>query len=239
VKAGAGTSGSTACATARRSLDWQGSAQYNARHALLRGELDQIRRDGGTQEALRLSASGGIALLGGRLHFSRPVQDSFALVRIASLADVPVTVNGMGAGSTDARGELFIPQLASYAETHVAVDTRMVPIEYSLARVSRSVLVAERTGAVIDFEARRVQAVVGRLFAGGAPLQRALVSLRSAQLAVSTSTGPEGELYLEQLPAGSYLGAAELQGGPCRFAVEVPASDAMFLELGELRCEAG
>ena len=63
----------------------------------------------------RLSAAGGIVYVGGRVGFSRPVTDSFGLVRVDRLEGVRVSLNNQEIGRTDASGEVFLPNLGSYS----------------------------------------------------------------------------------------------------------------------------
>ncbi len=228
---------------------WHAMAQRHARHLQWRGELQRRTGAGATADEQRLSASGGIAWLGGSWHLSRPVQAAHALVQVGELEGVPVRVNGLAMGETDARGRLFVPQVGAWQETEFAIDARRIPIDHTVPRIRQRVLLPERGGAVIDFQARRLQAVVARLLrpwrpgdAGAArpvPLALAVVRLQAGGQAIETATGREGEIYLENLPPGSYPGEALGGAGepPCRFTLAVPASDEVLVDAGDLRCE--
>ncbi len=231
------------------SARWHGTAQLNARHLQWRGELQRRTGPGDTTHEVRLSASGGMARLGGAWHFSRPVQEAHALVQVGGLEGVPVRVNGQAMGETDARGQLFVPQVGAWQETEFAIDPRRIPIDHTVPRIRQRVVLPERGGAVIDFEARRLQAVVARLLrawrpgdpgpARPLPVSLAVVRLQAGGQAVETATGREGEIYLENLPAGTYPGEALADDGTtaCRFALQVPASDEVMVDAGDLRCE--
>lgn len=239
---------------------WHGAAQLNARHLQWRGELQRRTGAGAASNEMRLAASGAMAWIGGGWHLSRPVQDAHALVQVGDLEGVPVRVNGLAMGVTDARGQLFVPQLGAWQETEFTIDARRIPIDQSVPRVSRRVVLPERGGAVIDFQARRLQAVIARLVRPGAgqpvPLPQAVVRLRPDMRAdtqdgpppqvpaAETITGREGEIYLENLPAGTYRGQADADGAGttgsaavCRFTLRVPASDEVVIDAGDLPCE--
>lgn len=220
----------------------RGAATLNAAHLQLRGDLRQQPGSTNRQDELRLGASGGISWLGDDLYFSRPVQDSYALVQVGDLAGVPVRVNGQNLGETDVHGRLFVPRVNSLLETDIGIDARRIPIDHAVPRVSRRIVLPPRTGAVIDFQVRRLQALVGRLLApatAGAPqpLARAQVQLQAGGQAIDTTTGLEGEIYLENLPVGRHAGQAQVDGKACQFALEVPASADVILDAGDLRCE--
>lgn len=229
--------GTTSAATRTR-----GAATLNAAHLQMRGDLRQQQGRTSRQDELRLGASGGISWLGGDLYFSRPVQDSYALVQVGDLAGVPVRVNGQNLGETDRHGRLFVPRVNSLLETDIGIDARRLPIDHAVPRVNRRIVLPPRTGAVIDFQARRLQALIGRVVApatpgASQPLVRAQVRLKAGEQTIDTTTGLEGELYLENLPVGRYTGRAQADGKACRFELEIPPSTEVILDAGDLRCE--
>ena len=59
--------------------------------------------------------------------------------------------------------------------------------------------------------------------------------LSRAQI-IETFTGPEGELYLEDLAPGAHHGEVESDKGRCRFDLQMPHHDAVLVELGRLAC---
>lgn len=220
----------------------RGAVTLNAAHLQLRGDLRQQQGSTSRQDELRLGASGAMSWLGGDVYFSRPVQDSYALVQVGDLAGVPVRVNGQTLGETDPHGRLFVPRVNSLLETDFGIDARRIPIDHAVPRVNRRIVLPPRTGAVIDFQARRLQALIGRLMAPATPgapqpLARAQVRLQAGGQAIDTTTGLEGELYLENLPVGRHSGQAQAVGRVCRFELEVPASAEVILDAGDLRCE--
>lgn len=226
---------------------WRASGQWNAPQAMLSAELrGGLPGEGGSRaESLRVGASGGLVWVGGRPHFTRPVQDSFALVRVGALADVPVALNGTPMGRTDARGEVLIPAIASYAHAVVALDAQALPLDVSVPALRRRFMLAPRGGAVIDFPVARIHAVTARLIGpitgGGAeigPWPLARVSIRAGGTPLDTFTGRDGELYLENLQPGRYEGQATLQARRCRFVLEVPAREESLIETGPLACGA-
>lgn len=211
--------------------------QYQGRHGILRGTYRRWDAGTGRQSSLRLAASGGLAWVEGRTYLTRPIRDSFAVARLgADLAEVPVTVDGNRVGVTDARGEVFLPGLFGYREAEIAMDPQALPIDYSVPRVRRHVMLPARSGAVIDFDARRVRAVTGRL-AGLPPPGITNIRITAGQQAIEATTGRDGALYLENIPAGRHAAEAGPPGARCQFTLDVPPDDAWFIELGEIACE--
>lgn len=216
--------------------------QYNGRYGVYTAEYRADIPDGGTAtEAARLSAAGGIVYVGGRAGFSRPVTDSFGLVRVDRIEGVRVYLNNQEIGRTDSSGEVFLPNLGSYYENQVSINDKDVPIDYSLSEVVKYVSPPLRSGSVIPFEARKFQAVTGTIAIrrGGEeiPAEYLEVRMRADGEEITFPTGKGGEFYLENAAPGLYRGTVPAPGRPCRFEVTIPKSDEMLIELGGIACE--
>jgi outer membrane usher protein len=185
---------------------------------------------------MRVSAAGAFTFIAGQAYLSRPVEDSYAVVQVGELADVPVTVNGMPAGVTDRRGRLFVPRVSANYDTVVEINAQAVPIDHVIAELQTRVVLPERSGTVIRFEARRLRALAAQLVSGQQPLARARVWIGSTGQIIETVTGPQGELYLENLAPGAHHGEVESHTGRCRFDLHMPHHDEVLVELGTLAC---
>lgn len=217
--------------------------QYNGRYGIYTAAYRaEIPDAGATRESARLTAAGGIAYVGGTVGFSRPVTDSFGLVRVSGLEGVRVSLNNQEIGRTDSSGEVFLPNLGSYYENQVSINDRDIPIDYSLSEVIRYVSPPLRSGSVIPFEARKFQAVTGtisiRRDGETVPAEYLEVRMRVDGEKIVFPTGKGGEFYLENVPPGRYRASVLGPDGPCGFEMEIPASDEMLIEQGGLSCEA-
>jgi len=223
-----------ASAAAGSTTPWRTAAQLESSVVRLRADL---RGDAGSdQHALRVSAAGAFTFIAGQAYLSRPVEDSYAVVQVGELADVPVTVNGMPAGVTDRRGRLFVPRVSANYDTVVEINAQAVPIDHVIAELQTRVVLPERSGTVIRFEARRLRALAAQLVSGQQPLARARVWIGSTGQIIETVTGPQGELYLENLAPGAHHGEVESHTGRCRFDLHMPHHDEVLVELGTLAC---
>jgi outer membrane usher protein FimD/PapC len=206
--------------------------QWNARRAVLRAE--SFRDSMAEDETVQLGVQGGIAAVGGQWALTRPVNDSFAIVKVDQLAGVRVYANNQPVGTTDASGTVFVPRLASYFENPVAIEDRDLPVNYLVPQARFVVSPALRSGALLDFRARAVTAVAGRLVTSdNQPLADAegFVNVESERREILTAR--DGSFYVENVPPGVYQGAA----GACRFTLRVPKSAEVVTELGEVACE--
>ncbi len=216
-----------------------GVVQYNAPFG--RYEASVLRLGGETSSTL--SASGGIVALGGTLLPTRPVIDSFALIRVPGLSGVHGTASNQDVGTTNANGDLLVPGLIPYYGNRIGIADRDVPVDYEIGSVERIVATPYRGGAVVEFPVKRVTTVTGRLLIVEAGTEKApsygelTVTSPDGRKQVSP-VGGDGGFYLENLSPGRYPAAVELKEKVCRFTLAVPASKSAFVNLGTLRCEA-
>jgi outer membrane usher protein FimD/PapC len=215
------------------------SLQWNARRAVLRA--DTYRESAAGSDRTQLGVQGGVAAVGGEWALARPITDSFAIVKVGAVPGVRVYANNQPVGATDASGTVFVPRLASYFENPVAIEDRDLPIDTIVPQARMIVLPALRSGVLLDFQARAVSAVAGRLVvrreAASLPFGDAQGSVAVAGGRRELATSREGDFYVEDVPPGRYAGEARRDNELCRFALEVPASGEVVTELGEVRCE--
>jgi outer membrane usher protein FimD/PapC len=193
---------------------------------------------GDNQNSLNLSASGGIAFVGGAFGMSRPIRDSFGLVRVGGIQGVPVLVNGHVVGKTNSSGKVFVPELSSYVNTQVSIDSRNIPIDYTIKEVTRNVSPPLRSGSVIDFQVEKFQAVTGFLKARKAdkviPLEYYDFTVIAGEKEIAFPTGTQGEFCVENMPPGRHKVSFEYEGKEYVFLIVVPASEEIFVDLGEI-----
>jgi outer membrane usher protein len=194
----------------------------------------------GDQDAMTLSASGGIVAIGGRVHPTRPVYESFALIQVPGVAGVPGYLSNQEVGRTNAWGDLVVPSLLSYYGNRVGIGAADIPLDYSIGTTEKIIAPPYRGGALVTFPIQRTQSFTGTLMLEVAGKR---VVLAYGQLTVTiegqpviSPLGKRGEFYLEKLTAGTYQTHVEYQEGQCQFMLEIPAVDAPFVSLGTLRC---
>lgn len=200
-----------------------------------------VRRQNG-QDSHDLRLAGSISLLDKSVHMSRPIIDSFALVRVPKVQDVEVAFNNQSMGKTDRKGELVIPEMISYLGNSLSIDPNHLPVEYQLEQTRQYIAPAFRSGALVEFDVIKLQAFIGRLFLN---IDGMVKSADYAELTVKVPgkkditgyVGVRGEFYLENLPAGRVPIQVEYRGkvGICH--VMVPASDDIQVDLGTVTCE--
>lgn len=232
------------------------------RYGVYRGELQTESRDESSSLSYRLSAAGAVAVLGGKLAFTRPISDSFALVKIGNLEGVRVYRNAQEIGQTDASGQVFVPALTSYFENQISFADRDIPIDINFPVVHHTIIPPMRSGSCIYFRANHFRPVIGTLHIDLGGELKALefkevqISLDGRESTIPTGRG--GEFYLElangtadedqfiadcdlmvqeaatRVEAVAFWGRVEYNGKAFEFARDIPLSDDLFLDLGSI-----
>ena len=179
-------------------------------------------------------------VIGGSVFATRPIYDSFGLIRVPGLAGVRAYVNNQEIGVTNSRGDLPVPNMLAYYGNRVAIADTDVPLDYTVGATERTVSPGLRGGALVAFPVRRVQSVSGRVVvaAGGAARVPAYGDLHveAGGTTLTSPIGRDGEFYLENLPPGRHRAVIEEPGGRCAFTLEAPAVGPSLVDLGTLTC---
>jgi outer membrane usher protein len=214
--------------------------QYNAPAAVLRAEFGQYIDQGRRAEDQRVSVAGGVVYAGGHFGMSRPISDSYAIVKVGDVAGVGISVDGQAVGKTDSKGLAVLPTLNAYYENSVSISPGALPMEYALPATVKRVSPLPRSGAFVDFEVTKTQAFSGKLISRIGGTAKAVefqeIVLNIGGKLQRLPTGRGGEFYVENLAPGSYPAVVSIRGQQCLFDLNIPKSDDMFVDLGGLDC---
>lgn len=196
--------------------------QYNARYGIYSLDSTIQSSSGKTSETYNLSVAGSFVYVGGFHGLSRPVSDSFGVVQVGNVPNATVLNNGQIIGTTNPSGFMVVPALSSYNLNRITVDTKNIPIDYSISSVAAARSPSLWSGSCIGFDAEKIQAVTGRLFAArGAdrePVEFWEGTFRVGTERIPFLTGKGGEFYIE-----NSLPLAKQEGGDpqsCRSVAE-------------------
>ena len=174
------------------------------------------------------------------IYFTRPTGRSFALLKIPGLSGVRGYLENHEAGRTNAAGELILTDLIPYYANRIGIEHKDVPFEYELKETERFVAPPFRGGALVIFSARATNFVRGviAVLEGGLKRVPAYGELRvqGPDGEVASPLGGNGEFELDGLAPGRYRAVVSDEHGVCSFDLHVPASTALVIELGEVRC---
>jgi len=234
--------------------------EYRHRLATVRAKSNLSWIDNEFRPDYRLTLAGSISSIGGRTYFSRPIQDSFALVDVAGLENIRIMKNSEVIATTDTRGQALLPELTSFYQNQITLEDRDVPIEYSLPAIQKFISPPLRGGGCIFFPATRIQALTGkfrvRLGNELVPYEYRSVQVSSESGQWSTQTGHDGEFYIDPrdgvITHGLRLGCSpsaqksadghhkmlilvyDWQGKDYAQELAIPASKELFIDLGEV-----
>ena len=215
----------------------QANLQYNGRWAQM--GIDHRKLAG--LNSTTLSLAGSFAWVDGGLYPSRPITDSFALVRVPGIEGVRVKAGYQPIGETNADGELLVPNLVAYNDNAVEVDQRDIPFEYEVRRLKKHVAPWHRGGALVRFPVKRIQAFNGTLFVVSEGQRKsadlAALEIELAERKETVIIGQGGEFYLENVPPGRYKARVFRDDLSCNFTLEIPESDESIIDLGETTCK--
>lgn len=190
-------------------------AEYHGRSGYVRGEGIWYRGEDAPPDQYGIEGGGALVRIGGRWHRSRPVRDSFALVRIGEAEGVRVYRNAQEMGRTDTRGELVVPALSSFYDNRISFDDRDMPLSSQFEQNMVFLSPPYRSGSCIIFSVSEVRPLIGHLSLAGAKagyLDYRLVQISIDGREFDSETGKEGEFYLD-LAGSSQQGSVETRCG--------------------------
>ena len=217
--------------------------QYNTRTAILTAEGTNFVNGGsGSSGFYQLSIAGATTYIGNDLYFSRPVNDSYALVKVEPpLAGVRVLKSNAPIGITDESGTVFVPNLGSYQLNEVGIQPKDIPLDYTIVHSAQKIRPPLRSGVVAQFAVTRIRAVTGRLKlrSDGAltPLENHEVVLSGTAGSARISTIRNGDFYLENLAPGRYTSQLNVAGKACKLELVIAETAEVVTDLGDIICE--
>jgi outer membrane usher protein len=185
---------------------------------------------------------GALAFVGSRLFSTAPIQDGFALVRIAGIPNVSVDLDGRPVGRTDASGDLIVPQLIGGLANTVQLHDDDLPLTTRFDKTKQVVTPVGRSGILIDFPYRHLHAFRGKIafvHAGATQVPvNGELTVGSGASATEADLSPTGTFYFDDLKPGNYTGHVDADNGACDVAIAaVPHGGDTVVALGTLTCE--
>jgi outer membrane usher protein len=211
--------------------------QYKGRYGEYSGGIRKI----GEEDYYDAGISGSITMIDGSVFLSRPIYNSFALVKASGLGGVGVERNGDKVAVTNKNGKAIVPDLVSNYGNEISLRPIDLPINYNLNELKKYVAPPYRGGSVVNFNINKVQGFTGRIFyydnGKKVPAEFAWVGLEVNGELFESVVGIGGEFYMENLPAGKYYGKILLEEKTWGFEVVIPESEEMLVDLGDIICE--
>jgi outer membrane usher protein FimD/PapC len=215
----------------------EGHVQYQSRMGIYEAGYSNRFKDGG----YGISVSGGIGYIDKSFFLSRPLRDSFAKVKVADLDNVRVYNNGNETGRTNQKGEFIVPDLRSFQDNRISIESRDIPLNYSIQTLSKYISPSFRSGALVEFDVKRTQGIMGTLYISRedreVPAELVEIHLILDDRTVEGFVGRDGEFYIEDITPGMHPAHIFYKGKKCRFDLAIPVSDETVVDLGKITCE--
>ncbi|OWJ66103.1 fimbria/pilus outer membrane usher protein [Inquilinus limosus] len=208
------------------------TVNYRSAVAYLQGSLEQsgdMGRVTGTVEGSIVAAGGGVFL-------ANRVDDAFAVVK-AGGPNVEVSLNNRRVAITNSGGRAFVPYLQSYQNNTISIDPANLALDLQPDETQTVVVPADRSGAVVDFGVKKVDAAVVSLTGpDGKPLPvGAVVQLDGTDQA--TVTGYDGRTYLTGLSGRNGVTVTLPEAaGTCRAGFDYQPVPGAQPEIGPVPC---
>lgn len=199
-------------------------------HATLSAEAGNT----GGIPAYRAGLSGGVAVAGGGVFFSRRIDDSFAVVKVGDYAGVRVTRDNQEVGRTDADGLILVTRLRAYQDNPIGIEQADLPIDAEIDTLLLKLAPALRSGVVAVFPVRRGHSASFRLVDEAGRVLPPGTRLYIAGQAREFSLGYDGLGFVTGLVARNRLqvdGAAA-----CVAEIALPEAGEALADLGTVIC---
>jgi outer membrane usher protein len=220
--------GGRAGATDEASAQVAGQASFGRADASLDWRPDHVGDE--------LGVAGGLVAIGGRVFATRPVDASYALVRVPGVPGVHASLDNNLVGRTDARGDLVVTGLLPNYGNRLGIVDADVPLDQSVSAVERVIAPPVRGGAVVEFPVQRARLVRGRIGIAGADATYGEVDVAVGADHVVSPVGRDGAFELADLPAGRWVSTVRYAGGTCAALLDVPLADTPVTDLGTCSC---
>jgi outer membrane usher protein len=218
-------------------IEGNGSLRYNGLYGIYSAGYRRMAEE----NSYDLNISGGIAFIDGSIFPSRPIRDSFALVKVGDLGDVRVNYSNNEVDTTNSSGEVIVPDLTSYYYNDISIDDKDIPVNYEIREIRQYVSPPLRGGSIVSFDIVKLQGFVGRFFIMDKGVKKAAeywgLNIQIDDELREYIIGKKGEFYFENLPAGRYPATLFWQEKRCPFDITIPDSTDIMVDMGEVYCE--
>jgi outer membrane usher protein len=170
------------------------------------------------EDAIRLSANGGIAVLHDAVLPAPPIGGGMALVAVGHEPGVRVYHDRQLVGLTGSDGRIVVTGLRPFEQNMLSYAPEDLPLSVKVDDTEVSLVPGLRTGHVVDFDARRVVNVLASIIDehGGAIPLHAVV--RNVDTGAIYPTGSDGLVFIPDAPMKVSL-MVETGAGRCNVVV--------------------
>lgn len=211
-----------------------GSADVTWRnvYSTVRGQFDY--RSGAA--AGQVEVRGSVGFVETHPFAAREITDAYGMVILPDFNDVTVFQENRPVTHTNADGMAILPELNSYQNNKISIDSDKLPISAQLSAGSLSVVPRYRSAVIADFPLKNLRsASITLLRSDGEPVA-AGSKVHIDGSTATTFAGFRGQVFLEDLHDSLTL-TVDDEGGPCTARItSVPANETLP-QLPPVTCE--
>lgn len=209
----------------------EGDASYNAPWARVSAG---VARSGGEAEG-RIGVAGAIGIMSGNPFASRPITNSFALVRTGDVGGVSIMRWNQPDGVTNNKGVAMINDLLPYENNKISIDPATLAMDVEVGDTETNARAWPGAGVIVDLPMKRTRGVMihVRLPDGTAPPVGAKVTLKPGP--ATTFVGNRGEAWLTSVGDHDEV-IVSWSDRTCSARFDVPKAAAYGADLGETVC---
>jgi len=220
-----------------KNLEGNAFVQYRGPYGIYSADYRRIAE----RNIYDLGVSGGVAFINKFPYLTRPISDAFALVKVGDLSDVKVKYSNQEVGTTNADGEVVVPDLISYYNNELSIEPKDIPVNYEIQELRKYVSPPLRGGGIVKFAITKIQGFGGQFYIVEKGEKKAAeywgLRIKIEGVTKEFTVGKGGEFYLENLPAGKMPAELFWQDRKCDFDLTIPKSDDVMVDMGEVTCE--
>ncbi len=182
------------------------------------------------------STSGSIVIMNRQVFASKQINNSFALVSVSDMPDIPIIYGNKTIGTTNDEGYFLLSKVPDYYNIKVGIDPLNIPESYRAEEIEKVVAIREKSGYIVDFNVKETNSAVFTLMSQNSehlPLG-SLVILDDQDFYV----GWGGQVYIENLQESNLLNVYLPNGESCEVELLYDRTDneEALSDLGEYIC---
>jgi outer membrane usher protein len=211
----------------------QAIVRYSASFA--RFEATGLYSDG--QGSVTGLMEGAVSLVGGEVHVTPRIDNSFALVEVGA-PDVAVMRENHKVGVTDRQGKLLVPDLAPFVTNRISIDPAGLPIDVRVDATETTTSPFSRVPSLVDLkvEQGRGTALVTLVDPQSKPIELgSTVKIEGKDQ--DFIVGYDGEAYLEDLDSETVLLVTTPDRATCRARFRFAGKPGEQTRIGPTVCE--
>jgi outer membrane usher protein len=222
-------------ATMKGQISSRQEASFTRNQNFGSARMDLVQMNHATSS--RVNVMGSLATLGTGIHFTRTLDQGFAMVQAGEFGGLAVLLENQVVAYTNKRGQALVRNLQAYQPNRISIDPLLLPLDTMIGSVEQTLIPRDKGGILLDFKLQKVRsAILAIVQADGTPLPP-WTPVNVVGMPGVYVTGNRGEVFVD-LPysVANRVIARPLNSPACELKVDQPAAGLIAPFLGPLTC---